>query len=155
MYDKAEKRMDDFYKEYDNFVTPIQKDQDWYNENVIGRFRRGIDELYANGEDPLRTATGRAKLAQLARSIDVGTVNKLRSSRDAANKYIEARGALEAAGRYNKDLEERFLGYDLSGWDTMSNGVWSRTAPTEMKTLKDLTEGWYNSRTPRDLTKAA
>lgn len=154
MYDKAEKRMDDFYKEYDNFVTPIQKDQDWYNENVIGRFRRGIDELYANGEDPLRTATGRAKLAQLARSIDVGTVNKLRSSRDAANKYIEARGALEAAGRYNKDLEERFLGYDLSGWDTMSNGVWSRTAPTEMKTLKDLTEGWYNSRTARDLTKA-
>lgn len=154
MYDKAEKRMDDFYKEYDNFVTPIQKDQDWYNENVIGKFRRGIDELYANGEDPLRTATGRAKLAQLARNIDVGTVNKLRSSRDAANKYIEARGALEAAGRYNKDLEERFLGYDLSGWDTMSNGVWSRTAPTEMKTLKDLTESWYNSRTARDLTKA-
>lgn len=80
MYEKAEKRMDDFYKEYDNFVTPIQRDQDWYNENVINRFRRGIDELYANGEDPLRTAIGRAKLAQLARSIDVGTVNKLRTS---------------------------------------------------------------------------
>ena len=155
MYEKAEKRMDDFYKEYDNFYTPIQKDQDWYNENVIGKFRRGIDELYARGEDPLRTASGRAKLAALARSIDVGSVNKLRSSAKAAEEYIKNRGILDAAGKYNKDLEERFLGYNLSNWDTLGGGqIWSRTAPTEMKTLKELTESWYNNRTARDLTEA-
>ena len=154
MYEKAEKRMDDFYEKYDNFITPIQRDQDWYNENVIGKFRKGIDELYARGEDPLRTASGRAKLAALARSIDVGTVNKLRSSAKAAEEYIKNRGLLEAAGKYNQDLEQRFLGYDLNGWSTLDNGTWNRTAPVEMKTLKELTENWYNNRTARDLTEA-
>ena len=154
MYDKAEKRMDDFYKEYDNFVTPIQKDQDWYNENVINRFRRGIDELYANGEDPLRSATGRAKLAQLARSVDVGTVNKLRSSAKAAEEYLKNRGILEASGKYNQDLEQRFLGYNLNDWSTLDNGTWNRTAPAEMKSLKELTESWYNQRTPHTLDKS-
>lgn len=154
MYEKAEKRMDDFYEKYDNFITPIQRDQDWYNENVIGKFRKGIDELYARGEDPLRTASGRAKLAALARSIDVGTVNKLKSSAKAAEEYLKNRGILEASGKYNQDLEQRFLGYDLNGWSTLDNGTWNRTAPAEMKTLKELTENWYNNRTARDLTEA-
>lgn len=26
MYEKAEKRMDDFYEKYNDFITPIQKD---------------------------------------------------------------------------------------------------------------------------------
>ena len=140
MYEKAEKRLDDFYEKYDNFYTPIQKDQDWYNENVIGKFRRGIDELYARGEDPLRTASGRAKLAQLARSIDVGTVNKLRSSRDYANEYIKAAGALDASGKYNPELE-RYLGRDLSSWDTAGSGkVWQFSSPTENKSIDDIIE---------------
>lgn len=140
MYEKAEKRLDDFYEKYDNFYTPIQKDQDWYNENVIGKFRKGIDELYARGEDPLRTASGRAKLAQLARSIDVGTVNKLRSSRDYANEYIKAAGALDASGKYNPELE-RYLGRDLSSWDTAGSGkVWQFSSPTENKSIDDIIE---------------
>jgi hypothetical protein len=52
-------------------------------------------------------------------------------------------------------LEERFLGYDLANWDTIGGGkIWNRTSPTEMKTLKELTESWYNNRTARDLTEA-
>jgi hypothetical protein len=50
-------------------------------------------------------------------------------------------------------LEERFLGYDLSNWDTVKNGAWNRVSPTQMKSLKELTEQLYNSRTARDLTK--
>ncbi len=154
MYEKAEKRMDDFYDKYGDFITPIQKDQDWYNENVTGRFRQGIDDLYARGIDPLRSAVGRAELAKLARSIDVGSVAKLKSSAKAAEEYIKNRGLLEAQGKYNQDLEQRFLRYDLNNWSTLGNGTWNRTAPAEMKSLKELTESWYNQRTPHTLDKA-
>jgi len=118
MYEKAEKRMDDFYEKYDDFYTPIQRDQDWYNEKVIGKFRKGIDELYARGEDPLRTASGRAKLAALARSVDVGTVNKLRTSAENAREFLKARKQLEAAGLYNP-LFAKYDGPDINSYSTL------------------------------------
>lgn len=147
MYDKAEKRMDDFYKEYDNFVTPIQKDQDWYNENVIGRFRRGIDELYANGEDPLRTATGRAKLAQLARSIDIGTVNKLRTSAQNATEFLKERSKLEAAGLYNP-LFAKYDGPDINYYSTVESGAWDKMSPTRMVDMATFGNPYYEGMKP-------
>lgn len=154
MYEKGEQRIKDFNTVYGDFVTPIQADQDWYNQNVTGKVRDTINNLYARGIDPLRSAEGRAIVAQLVNNIPVGQVAKLRSSAKAAEEYIKNRGALEAAGKYNSDLEERFLGYDLANWDTIGGGkTWDRTSPTEMKTLKELTESWYDNRTARDLTE--
>lgn len=147
MYDKAEKRIDDFYKEYDNFVTPIQKDQDWYNENVINRFRRGIDELYANGEDPLRTATGRAKLAQLARSIDVGTVNKLRTSAHNAAEFLKERSRLEAAGLYNPLLAQ-YDGPDINSYSTAESGTWDKMSPTPYHNMADFSKSFFDNIAP-------
>ena len=147
MYDKAEKRMDDFYKEYDNFVTPIQKDQDWYNENVINRFRRGIDELYANGEDPLRTATGRAKLAQLARSIDVGAVNKLRTSAQNATEFLKERSKLEAAGLYNP-LLAKYDGPDINSYSTLESGAWDKMSPTRIVDMATFGNPYFEGMKP-------
>lgn len=142
MYEKAEKRMDDFYKEYDNFITPIQRDQDWYNENVIGKFRKGIDELYARGEDPLRTASGRAKLAALTRSIDVGTVNKLRTSADNAREFLKARKQLEAAGLYNP-LFAKYDGPDINSYSTLESGAWDKMSPTKMVDMATFGNPYY------------
>lgn len=154
MYEKGEQRIKDFNTAYGDFVTPIQADQDWYNQNVTGKVRDTINNLYARGIDPLRSAEGRAIVAQLVNNIPVGQVAKLKSSAKAAEEYIKNRGALEAAGKYNSDLEERFLGYDLANWDTINGGkIWDRVSPTEMKTLKELTESWYDNRTARDLTE--
>lgn len=147
MYDKAEKRMDDFYKEYDNFVTPIQKDQDWYNENVIGRFRKGIDDLYARGEDPLRTASGRAKLAALARSIDVGTVNKLRTSADNAREFLKERSRLEAAGLYNP-LLAKYDGPDINSYSTLESGAWDKMSPTKIVDMATFGNPYYEGMKP-------
>lgn len=154
MYDRGEQRIKDFNTAYGDFVTPIQADQDWYNQNVTGKVRDTINNLYARGIDPLRSAEGRAIVAQLVNNIPVGQVAKLRSSAKNAEEYIKNRGALEAAGKYNADLEERFLGYNLANWDTINGGkIWDRVSPTEMKTLKELTESWYDNRTARDLTE--
>lgn len=154
-YQQGLQDMKDFKKEYDNFITPILADQEWYNNNVIGKVRNFINNAYANGIDLTRSAEGRAAISQLINSIDVGSVNKLRSSKAAAEEYLKNRGKLEAAGLYNPDLEERYLGYNLAGWDTLhgGRGIWSRTSPTEAKTLKDVTEAWYNNRTPEMLNE--
>ena len=147
MYDKAEKRMDDFYEKYDNFYTPIQRDQDWYNENVIGKFRKGIDELYARGEDPLRTASGRAKLAQLARSIDVGTVNKLRTSADNAREFLKERSRLEAAGLYNP-LLAKYDGPNINSYSTLESGAWDKMSPTKIVDMATFGNPYYEGMKP-------
>lgn len=155
MYEKGEQRIKDFNTTYGDFITPIQADQDWYNQNVTGKVRDTINNLYARGIDPLRSAEGRAIVAQLVNNIPVGEVAKLRSSAKAAEEYLKNRGKLEAAGLYNPDLEERYLGYNLSNWDTLGGGkVWDRLSPTEAKTLKEATESWYNNRTPEILNQA-
>lgn len=153
MYEKGQKQIDDFYSKYGDFMSPIQKDMDWYNQNVTGRARDIINSLYAHGIDPLRSAEGRAAVAQLIYNMPTGDIAKVRQSAEAAKEYIKNRGKLQAAGLYNPDLEERFLGFDLNNWGTMDNGVWNRTSPLESKSLKELTESSYNNRTPHDLTK--
>ena len=145
----------DFQKEYGDFITPILADQDWYNKNVTGRVRDFINGAYERGIDLTRSPEGRAAITQLINSIPVGEVAKLRSSAKAAEEYLKNRGKLEAAGLYNPDLEERYLGYNLANWDTLGGGkIWDRVSPTEAKTLKEATEAWYNNRTPEMLTEA-
>lgn len=153
MYEKGQKQIDDFYSKYGDFMSPIQKDMDWYDREVTGKVRNTINNLYAQGIDPLRSAEGRAAVAQLIYNMPTGDIAKVRQSAEAAKEYIKNRGKLQAAGLYNPDLEERFLGFDLNNWGTMDNGVWNRTSPLESKSLKELTESSYNNRTPHDLTK--
>lgn len=145
----------DFQKEYGDFITPILADQDWYNKNVTGKVRDFINSAYERGIDLTRSPEGRAAITQLINSIPVGEVAKLRTSAKNAEEYLKNRGKLEAAGLYNPDLEERYLKYNLANWDTINNDkIWTRTSPTEMKTLKEVTESWYNNRTPEILNQA-
>jgi len=59
-------------------MSPIAKDMDWYNQNVTGKVRDTINNLYANGIDPLRSAEGRAAVAQLIYSMPTGDIAKLK-----------------------------------------------------------------------------
>jgi len=55
--------MKEFNKTYGDFMSPIQKDMDWYDKNVTGKVRDFITNAYAQGIDPLRSAEGRAAVA--------------------------------------------------------------------------------------------
>lgn len=156
MYEKGQKQLDDFYTKYGDFTSPIQKDMDWYNQNVTGKARDVINNLYANGVDPLRSAEGRAAVSQLIYSMPTGDIAKLRQSAETAKEYIKNRGVLQATGKWDPEFEA-FVnnGYSLEDWDTIGNGsVWTKSSPTEIKTLKELTEPWYNQRTAHMLDKA-
>lgn len=143
----------EFNKEYGDFVTPILADQDWYNKNVTGKVRDFINNAYANGIDLLRSPEGRLALTQLQNSIDVGSVAKLRSSRDAANKYIEARRQLEAAGLYNPVLA-KYDGPDIATYHTLAQGedvgmgIWNKMSPTPYRNMADFTKPYFDNIQP-------
>ena len=60
MYDRGEKRIDEFYDKYGDFYSPIASDVDYvYNEGE-GKLKKAIADLYARGIDPVRSAEGRA-----------------------------------------------------------------------------------------------
>lgn len=153
-YQQGVQDMKDFYTNYGNFLSPIQKDMDWYANNVTGVVQDYVNGLYARGIDPLRSAEGRAGISRLIAGMPYGNIAKVRQSAEAAKEYIKNRGILEAAGKWDPDFE-RFAnnGYMLEDWDTTKGGVWNRTSPAELKTLKELTEPWYNNRQAHMLDK--
>ena len=87
MYDKGQQQLKDFYRDYGDFISPIQKDMDWYAKNVTGKVRDVIDTLYANGIDPLRSAEGRTAISWLINSMPVRDIAKLRQSAENAKQY--------------------------------------------------------------------
>jgi len=109
-------------------MTPIAADQDWYNQNVTGKVRDVINNIYARGGDPLRNAQDRAQISMLMNSIPYGEIAKLRSSAENAKEYLKERAKLEAAGLYNP-MTEKYAGPGLDTFSTLDNGVWNRMSP--------------------------
>lgn len=154
MYEKGQQQLKDFQKDYGDFYSPIQKDMDWYNKNVIQGSRDLINNLYDNGEDPLRSSSGRAKISRWLNNMPTGDINKLKMGSKIAQEYLRNRAMLEAQNKYNDDFEKYVNGgKSIENWDTLKDGVWTRQSPSEFTTLKAATENWFNNRTPHALTK--
>ena len=142
MYEKGQQQIKDFSTTYGDFITPIQKDQEWYNQNVTGKFRRAIDDLYAKGIDPIRSAEGRMLLSRIANSVDVGQVAKLRSSAKNAEEFLKARKQLEAQGLYNP-LFAKYDGPDINSYSTLDQGIWDKMSPTKMVDMATFGNPYY------------
>ena len=154
MYEKGQQQVKDFQKDYVDFYSPIQKDMDWYNKNVINGSKDVINSLYDKGIDPLRSAEGRAAISRFVNNIPTGDINKLKMGSKIAQEYLRNRAMLEAQNKYNDDFEKYVNGgKSIEDWDTLKDGVWTRQSPSEFTTLKAATENWFNNRTPHALTK--
>lgn len=149
MYERGQKQIEDFYKSYGDFFSPISSDMDWYEQNVTGAARNFINQLYANGVDPLKSAEGRALIQQFINNTPVGEVNKRKQAAAAAQEYIKARGELEAKGLWNPDYERYLLGgRSLEDWNTETDGLWTRTSPGEFSDLNAATYKWFDKLEP-------
>lgn len=139
-YLQGREDLKEFNKNFGDFFSPIQKDMEWYDQNVTGATRDLINNLYAQGIDPLRSAEGRAAISRWVNSMPVGKINQLKQSAATANKYLENMGKLMAEGRYNPDAE-KFFGRDLSSWDTLGgSGIWNSSSPIENMTMDEIIE---------------
>lgn len=141
-YRQALADMKEFNKEYGDFLSPISKDMEWYDKNVTGDVRNFINNLYAQGIDPLRSAEGRALVTRKLASMPTGQIAQLRQSAEVAKEYLKSFG-----DDTNPELE-KFLGRDLSTWSTLgdkeagikANGIWGYNKASKYQTIDDLIE---------------
>lgn len=149
MYDKAESSLKEYYAKYGDFYSPIKKDMDWYQRNVIDPVQTSISNMYDSGVDPLRSAEGRSQLMRLAASAPVGEINKRKVAAKAAEEYLKNIGQLQAQNKYDPGFEKFVLAQQglpmLDSWDTGVNGIWTRTAPAEFQTLNQATAHWFDN----------
>ena len=153
MYEKGQKQIEDFYNKYGDFVSPIQKDMDWYAQNVTGKASNFINQLYANGIDPLRSAEGRAAVAQLVRSMPIGDIAKLRQSAENSRAFLKAKLALQEKGLYNP-LLEKYEGTSMDQYRTLGDGenagmgVWNRMSPTPYQNMALFSKDYFDNLKP-------
>lgn len=151
MYEKGLQEMKDFKKEYDNFISPIEKDVEYWNNNTVKPVREAVDYIYSMGADPLKNADARAILSRVMNNIPVAELNKRRQAAATAELYLKNKAELEAKGLYNEDYERAQLGgKTLAEWDTSKDGIWSRTSPSQFLDLETATEPYYKDLKPTE-----
>lgn len=151
-YEKAEKRLDDLNKLYGDFYSPSDVDMQNWQTYVVSPIKDKLDELYAKGIDPTRSAEGRAILAKASRDLPYQLMNQLKQSAAVGQEYVKNANKLLAENLYDPEYE-KFLDRDLKNWDTRSRGVWGYSSPSAAPTLQDFIEPYYNKRQARPLTQ--
>jgi len=148
MYDRGEKRIDDFYKKYEDFYSPIAgATEDVYNTG-IGKIKSVIDNLYAQGIDPVRSAEGSAAVRTAIRSVDVARINARKQEADFANQYIKNRNIAIMNGTYDPDVERAVNGGKLLEEWTAQDGYWHSTAPIKYMSQDELISPLAKALTP-------
>lgn len=160
MYEKGLEEMKEFNEMYGDFTTPIASHMQWINDKVLDPTRIAINNLYANGIDPLRSREGRALLSRLHNSIDLGKMAIIKQSAKNAEKYKTSVDKLRGEGLYDADYEAwRLGGRTLDNWDADGGSptLWEETSAMPLRDIDSIVEPWVKNLQPSydpDYTKA-
>ena len=161
MYDRGQQEIKDFKKEYGNFSTPFAKDMERYKQ-MVGGVNDIINKAYANGVDLLRSPQGRMIISQAINSINPADINEMRENAKWGTAYKQAQASLMANDKFSQDAENFYLkSKGLPSFEDFStigpNGEhnqWRNASPMAFKSLKEVTNDWFDKRTPYELTPA-
>ena len=67
---------------------------------IIGGVKDIINNLYANGIDPIRSAEGRAAVSRAIASVDPSEINNMRANAKIGYAYLDALQRLNSQGKY-------------------------------------------------------
>ena len=149
-YERGIKQQEEFISKYGDFISPFQKDVENWDRLTMDPFIEAYNYLEKNGIDPIRSQEGRAVMSNIMRKVPREKLSQLRQSAAAGQEYLKNLGELQAKGLYNSDFERFLLGdRTFADQDTLSQGMWSRTSPTEFKGLRTLTDPWFKNRTAK------
>ena len=149
-YERGIKEQEEFMSKYGDFISPFQKDVENWDKLTMDPIIEAYDYLQANGIDPLRSQEGRAVINNIMRKVPREKLSMLRQSAAAGQEYLKNRGEMQAKGLYDPEFEQFLLGdRTFSGQDTLSQGMWARTSPSEYKGLRTLTDPWFKNRTAK------
>lgn len=154
-YLRGIQEMKEFNEKYGDFISPIQKDMEWYYDNVTGNIRNFINDLYARGIDPLRSVEGRALVARKLATMPINGISQVRQSAKTANEFLAAKQDLQRKGLYDPILA-KYEGIDMSEYSTMGDkdagieamGVWDRTSPTPIQNVAEFGNPYFEGMKP-------
>lgn len=149
-YLQGQNDLDNFYKQHGDFLSPSAKDMDYYYNNTVGQINNLFNYAQTNGIDLLRSAEGRALIANTRRNIPHAKLAEIRQSAKSLETYNKMVAQMKANGTYSADLE-KYLGHDPTNWDTAKNGVWSVGSPTKYEDLNAATYKWFDALKNSDL----
>lgn len=152
MYEKTEKQLDEFFKTYNDFRSPVSGAQEEYARLTTKRVDDALNQLYQQGIDPLRNAQGRAAIQNIIRSTDYGRINKLKQQAENYNKYLDAKREMIAKGLTTDDFENWMLkqqgldGFTAVYQDGQKKGQirdWTRLTPEQYISVDAATDPWF------------
>lgn len=145
-YNQAIQDQKEFAKEFGELYGPNANINKQFYEQTRGAVNKGLDYLYQNGIDPLRSAEGRAYIAKIIRERPYAEIANLKAQNESMKTYQKYRAEAMRNGTYDPDFEKFVLGgKTLESWDPSTDGIWTREAPSKYSSLKDWTSNLFDN----------
>ena len=145
-YNQAVQEQKDFAKEFGELYGPNANINKQFYDDTRGAVNKGLDYLYQNGIDPLRSAEGRAYIAKIIRERPYAEIANLKAQNESMKTYQKYRAEAMRNGTYDPDFEKFVLGgKTLETWDPSTDGMWTREAPSKYSSLKDWTSNLFDN----------
>ena len=145
-YNQAVQDQKEFAKEFGELYGPNANINKQFYEQTRGAVNKGLDYLYQNGIDPIRSAEGRAYIAKIIRERPYAEIANLKAQNESMKTYQRYRAEAMRNGTYDPDFEKFVLGgKTLESWDPSTDGMWTREAPSKYSSLKDWTSNLFDN----------
>lgn len=154
-YNQAVQDQKEFAKEFGDLYSPSASLNKAYYDQTKGRVNAGLNYLYQNGIDPLRSAEGRAYIAKIIRETPYDKISKWKADADNMKTFQKAAASMVAEGKLTQDQlgwQMQKYGLDYDKFDPYTQS-WNTLAPMKMDTLEDLTKIPYSVLKPSNLTQ--
>ena len=145
-YNQAVQDQKEFAKEFGELYGPNANINKQFYEQTRGAVNKGLDYLYQNGIDPIRSAEGRAYIAKIIRERPYAEIANLKAQNESMKTYQRYRAEAMRNGTYDPDFEKFVLGgKTLESWDPSTDGMWTKEAPSKYSSLKDWTSNLFDN----------
>lgn len=145
-YNQAVQDQKEFAKEFGELYGPNANINKQFYDQTRGAVNKGLDYLYQNGIDPLRSAEGRAYIQKIIRERPYAEIANLKAQNESMKTYQRYRAEAMRNGTYDPDFEKFVLGgKTLETWDPSTDGMWTREAPSKYSSLKDWTSNLFDN----------
>lgn len=153
MYEKGLQDIKDFKKEYWDFTTPSNPDQEWYNQNFTDAFRKLNEYADKNGISLTRSQEGRSMFYNFVNNLPISKLAQVKQTAENAKTFYENMEKLRQSNLYNPDLTQ-YEGGLPSDYSTIKSGSpWTRLSPTPYQDMGVFTKSYFDKLKPSTSTR--
>lgn len=143
-----QKAADDFSNQlraFGQFTSPSDVDvQNWYNLTIGSKPINDIIQQASQNPNLLKDAAFRSRMQAATNSVDYTALSRLQQSRQMMLNREEMNRQLAARGVFNPEWHT----VDYSNYDTLRQGIFSDTAPTPYKSIREMVEPYVDNLKP-------